>query len=50
MDSMKLHHIGVATKNIDREFEIFKKLGYKQCSDIFVDETQKNKRNVYICR
>lgn len=43
MDSMKLHHIGVATKNIDREFEIFKKLGYKQCSDIFVDETQKIK-------
>ena len=37
---LKLHHIGVATKNIEKEFEIFSKLGYKKCSEIFEDETQ----------
>ena len=43
MDNMKLHHIGVATKNIEREFVIFKKLGYKKSSEVFVDEIQKIK-------
>lgn len=43
MDNLKLHHIGVATKSIEKEFAIFKKIGYKQCSDIFIDEIQKIK-------
>lgn len=43
MDNLKLHHIGVATKDIEKEFEIFQKLGYQQVSDIFVDEIQKIK-------
>lgn len=43
MDNMKLHHIGVATKNIEREFVTFKKLGYKESSEVFVDEIQKIK-------
>lgn len=40
MDNLKLHHIGVATKNIEKEFEVFKKLGYKQSSEVFIDEIQ----------
>jgi len=37
---LKLHHIGVATKNIEKDFEIFSKLGYEKCSDIFEDKIQ----------
>lgn len=40
MDNLKLHHIGVATKNIEKEFVVFKKLGYKQSSEVFIDEIQ----------
>ena len=43
MDNLKLHHIGVATKSIEKEFLYLRCLGYKQCSDIFVDEIQKIK-------
>lgn len=39
-NDLKLHHIGVATRNIDKEFETFSKLGYKKCSEIFEDEIQ----------
>lgn len=39
----KLHHIGVATKNIEREFRVFEKLGYHTVSDVFIDEIQKIK-------
>jgi methylmalonyl-CoA/ethylmalonyl-CoA epimerase len=41
--NLELHHIGVATKNIEKEFAIFQKLGYKKVSDMFSDEIQKIK-------
>ncbi len=43
MNNLKLHHIGVATRNIKKEFEVFKVIGYRQTSDIFIDEIQKIK-------
>lgn len=39
-NDLKLHHIGVATRNINKEFEVFSRLGYKKCSEIFEDEIQ----------
>lgn len=42
-NELKLHHIGVATRNIEKEFEIFESLGYKKCSQIFEDPAQKIK-------
>lgn len=39
-NNLKLHHIGVATRNIDKEFEVFSKLGYEKCSEIFEDKVQ----------
>ncbi len=41
--TLKLHHIGVATRNIDKEFDVFSMLGYEKCSDIFEDSTQQMK-------
>lgn len=38
---LKLHHIGVATRNIEKEFEMFSKLGYEKCSEIFEDKIQR---------
>ena len=40
-NNLKLHHIGVATRNIDKEFEAFSKLGYKKCSEILDNAKQK---------
>ena len=40
---LKFHHIGVATNNIEKEFEYFKKLGYEKSSEVFFDEIQKIK-------
>ncbi|MBO5738834.1 VOC family protein [bacterium] len=42
-NKLKLHHIGVATRNIKKELETFSKLGYVKCSDIFEDEIQQMK-------
>ena len=39
-NSLILHHIGIATRNIQKEFEVFSKLGYEKCSDIFEDKIQ----------
>ena len=41
VNNLKLHHIGVATRNIEKEFKIFQKFGYEKCSDIFEDPIQK---------
>ncbi len=41
MQELKFHHIGVATKNIEREFATYEKLGYKRDGDVFCDEIQK---------
>lgn len=40
-ETLKLHHIGVATRNIDKEYEVFSNLGYTKCSNIFEDSIQK---------
>ena len=39
-DELKLHHIGVATRNIEKEFDVFSKLGYEKCSEVFEDKIQ----------
>lgn len=38
--NFKFHHIGVATTNINKEFETFKMIGYSKESDIFEDNLQ----------
>lgn len=43
MKELKLHHIGVAVRNIEKELEIFQMLGYETCSDIFEDKIQRMK-------
>lgn len=43
INNLKFHHIGVATKSIEKELKIYEKLGYKPVSNIFIDETQKIK-------
>lgn len=40
---MKEHHIGIVVKNIDKEIDIYEKLGYRRESKIFIDEIQRNK-------
>ena len=39
--NLKLHHIGIATYNIEKEFQIYKILGYKKSSLLFEDKNQK---------
>ncbi len=38
---LKLHHIGVATKCIEKEFKAFQALGYVKRDELFEDSTQK---------
>lgn len=40
---MRIHHIGVIVKDIEKNILIYKKLGYKQISEVVVDEIQNNK-------
>lgn len=44
---LNFHHIGVATKSIEKELSVFKTLGYRPVSDIFTDEIQ-NIRGLFI--
>ena len=37
---MKLHHTGIITSDVEKSIDIYKKLGYKQSSEIFIDENQ----------
>ena len=46
-NKLKLHHIGVATRNIEKELEVFSRLGYSKCSEIFEDEIQ-HMRGIFI--
>lgn len=42
MHKMKLHHIAVACKNMDKQFAVYETLGYKRDdTEDFVDEIQK---------
>lgn len=43
ISNLTLHHIGVATRNIEKEYNTFEKLGYKKCSGVFEDAVQKMK-------
>ncbi len=47
INDLKFHHIGVATKNIEKEFTFYEKLGYKKESRNFIDETQ-NIKGIFI--
>jgi hypothetical protein len=40
MFDLPLHHIGVASRNIEQEERIFSSLGYAPCSEVFVDQDQ----------
>ena len=40
---MKEHHIGIIVKSIEKDIDIYEKLGYRRESKIYVDEIQKNK-------
>ena len=48
MSELKLHHIGVATRNINKDFKVFKTLGYSACSETFEDSIQRI-RGLFIC-
>ena len=41
--NLRFNHIGVATRNIEKEFKIFQSLGYAKCDEIFEDPIQKIK-------
>lgn len=41
MHEFPLHHIGVATRGIERELPVFEALGYRRVSEIFSDTIQK---------
>lgn len=47
MFDLKLHHIGCATRNIEKELKTFQMLGYSQCSDFFVMKFKKLKACLY---
>ena len=38
--NLKFHHIGVATRNIEKEISYYKMLGYKESSNYFSDPIQ----------
>lgn len=40
LGSIEFHHIGIASKDLEKEFNFYKLAGYIKESDIFVDETQ----------
>ena len=42
-DNFSFHHIGCATKSIEKEFIIFSSLGYVSEGDDFLDEVQGNR-------
>lgn len=41
MPNLPLHHLGIATRDIQTELKVYETLGYSICSDIFTDERQK---------
>jgi hypothetical protein len=44
---MKIHHIGLIVKNVEKNISIFEKLGYTKVSDIITDNHQ-NIRVVFV--
>lgn len=40
LQQLKFNHIGVACKNIEKEYKYFQNLGYSSISDIFEDSNQ----------
>lgn len=47
INDLKFHHIGVATKNIEKEFLSYEKINYKKESKIFIDKIQ-NIKDIFI--
>jgi hypothetical protein len=43
LEGLKFHHIGVATRNIEKELKVFQNLGYTIRDEIFEDPIQKIK-------
>ena len=43
LEKVRIHHIGIVVKDIEKNILMYKKLGYKQISEIFFDEIQNNK-------
>lgn len=39
---MKLHHIGIIVKDINKSIGLYKKLGYRQVGETVIDNIQKN--------
>ena len=42
-DQMKVHHTGIIVKDLEKNVILYIKLGYKQVSDIVVDNVQQNR-------
>lgn len=42
LEKVRIHHIGIVVKDIEKNILMYKKLGYKQISEIFFDEIQNN--------
>ena len=42
-NQMKVHHIGIKVSKLERNIELYSKLGYHQVSPITVDEIQSNR-------
>ena len=38
---LKFHHIGIASKDIEKDEKYYEKLGYKKAGEYFVDKNQK---------
>lgn len=43
MSDMKVHHVGLVVKNIEKSRNIYTKLGYIPITDIVLDEIQSNR-------
>ncbi len=42
-NQMKVHHIGIKVSQLEKNIELYSKLGYHQVSSITVDEIQSNR-------
>ena len=40
---MKIHHVGIKVTNLEKNIELYSKLGYRQVSQIMEDEIQNNR-------
>ena len=45
--SLQFHHIGVAAKNIERELQVYKSLGY-ECESAYFEDTLQGIRGMFL--